>query len=267
MLNRGGAVRTAHRTLRGTPLRPHYRGGHRPDRRAGCPAAWDRLSRARALDLGPNEKFTSAPVKRHRVAVKALPGRPVQFAGQAVLLPPACHLDLDGSMAAGLLAHESALLVENWECFNRIHAIDLDLTPAGENPLIVWRGDGSGTRADAAIALLRALRVPVWAFVDYDPAGLLIANALPGLAGIIAPRSDRLERDLAAGLPERYQDQLPNAAAALDASVHQSVRQLWKIIKSRGRGLPQERYIVRFSTTAVAVQRIELAENPMPSEC
>jgi len=208
------------------------------------PAAWDRLSRARALDLGPNEKFASTPVKRHRVAVKSLPDRPVQLAGRAVLLPPACHLDLDSTTAAGLLDHDTALLVENWECFDCIHSIDLDLSPAGENPLIIWRGDCSGTRADAAIAMLRALHIPTWAFVDYDPAGLLIANALPRLAGIIVPEADRLEQDLAHGLPTRYQDQLSMAAAALDASTHESVRQLWSTIKASGRALAQERYIV-----------------------
>lgn len=121
------------------------------------PTAWDQLSRARALDLGPNEKFAAAPVKRRRVAVKALPGRPVRLAGESLLLPPACHLDLDGPAAAGLLAHDTALLVENWECFDRIHAIDLDLSPAGANPLVIWRGDRSDTRADHALALLRAL--------------------------------------------------------------------------------------------------------------
>ena len=209
------------------------------------PAAWDRLSRARALDLGPNEKFASAPVKRHRVAIKALPGTPVHLAGQALLLPPVCHLDLDGPTAAGLLDHDTALLVENWECFDQVHAIDLDLSRAGDNTLVIWRGDRSDTRVDAVIALLRALDVPVWAFVDYDPAGLLIADGLPRLAGILAPDPERLERDLLQGLPERYQTQLPMAAAILDASRHESVRRLWAIVRRYGRALPQERYIRR----------------------
>ncbi len=208
------------------------------------PAAWDRLSRARALDLGANEKFAAAPVKRHRVAVKALPGRAVRLASETLRLPPACHLDLDGSTAAGLLAHDTALLIENWECFDQVHVIDLDLTPAGDNPLVIWRGDRSDTRADAAIALLRALDVPVWAFVDYDPAGLLIADGLPRLAGVVAPEPERLARDIAKGLSERYEAQLPMAAAALDASLHEPVRRLWAIIRRYGRALPQERYIL-----------------------
>lgn len=208
------------------------------------PAAWDGISRAAALHLGPDEKFASTPVKRQRVAIKSLPGEPLCIKGQALMLPPACHLDVDGPTAAGLLSHQTALLVENWESFNRIHDTDLDLSPAGRNPLVVWRGDPSDTRADHALVLLSSLNVPVWAFVDYDPAGLLIADRLPRLAGILAPESDRLERDLAHGLAERYRDQLPVAGAALDVSMHEPVRRLWAILRRHGRALPQERYLV-----------------------
>lgn len=208
------------------------------------PAAWDEITRAEALRLGPDEKFAATPVKRQRVAIKTLPGSPLNLDGRELILPPACHLDVEGPTVAGLLAHGTALLVENWEPFNRIHDINLDLSPAGENPLVLWRGDRSDTRTDHVLALLRGLDVPVWAFVDYDPAGLLIAAGLPRLAGIIAPEPARLERDLAHGLPGRYQDQLPMAAAALDASVNEPVCRLWAVIRRHGRALPQELYLV-----------------------
>ena len=214
--------------------------GIAPDTR---PAAWDRISRAAALNLGPNEKFTASPVKRCRVAIKTLPGRPLHLDGEALLIPTACHLDVDGPAVAGLLAHATVLLVENWESFNRIHDTALDLAPAGANPLVVWRGDRSDTRADHALGLLRALGRPVWAFVDFDPAGLLIAAALPGLAGIIAPPPDQLASDLARGLPGRYQAQLPAAIATLDACGNASVQSLWAILRRHGRALPQERYL------------------------
>ncbi len=207
------------------------------------PAAWDGISRAAALHLGPDEKFTSTPVKRHRVAVKTLPGKPLCLDHQMLILPPACHLDVDGPAVAGLLDHETALLVENWESFNRIQDTNLDLSPAGENPLILWRGDDSNTRTDHALGLLHALNISVWAFVDFDPAGLLIANGLPRLASIIAPETKQLERDLPNGLPERYQKQLPTTAAALDASTSEPIQRLWAIIRRHGRALPQERYL------------------------
>jgi hypothetical protein len=73
----------------------------------------------------------------------------------------------------------------------------------------------------------------------------LIADGLPRLAGIIAPDSERLERDLARGLPDRYQEQLPVTAAALDATAHEPVRRLWSILRGHGRALPQERYVLQ----------------------
>ncbi|WP_295433255.1 hypothetical protein [uncultured Thiodictyon sp.] len=229
------------------------------------PAAWDGLTRAAAAHLGPDEKFTSSAVKRIRVAIKTLPGRPLNLDGRALILPPTCHLDVEGPAVAGLLAHRSVLLVENWECFNRIHDAVLDLSPAGENPLVVWRGDASGTRVDHALGLLKALDVPVWAFVDYDPAGLLIADALPHLAGLIAPGAEQLERDLARGLPGRYQIQLPMAIAALDATTSEPVRSLWTIIRRHGRALPQERYLSESVTADETLGADTLGETNLPN--
>jgi hypothetical protein len=208
-------------------------------------AAWDGITRAEALRLGPNEKFAATPVKRQRVAVKTLPGKPLNLDGRALILPPTCHLDVEGPTVAGLLDHDTVLLVENWEPFNRIQDVALDLSQAGDNPLIVWRGDNTATSPDYALALLRALDVPVWAFVDYDPAGLLIANALPRLVGLIAPETDRLERDLSEGLSDRYQSQLPMTSTALDISGNEQVRALWSLIRRHGRALPQEFYLGR----------------------
>lgn len=208
------------------------------------PSAWDGIARAQALTLGPDEKFAASPVKRRRVAVKSLPGRSLRLAGRELVLPPGCHLDGDAAAIAPLLDHGTVLLVENWECFEQIHGVDLDLSPAGPNPLVLWRGDRSDTRTDHATGLLRALDVPVWAFVDYDPAGLLIAAKLPRLAGILAPEPERLERDLARGLADRYRDQLPAAAAALDTCASEPVRSLWARLRCHGRALPQERYLI-----------------------
>ncbi len=207
------------------------------------PEAWKGISRAQALRLGPNEKLTSAPVKCRRVAIKSLPGQPLCFAGQTIRLPPGCHLDVDGASAAPLLAHSTALLVENWESFERIHDTVLDFSPAGENPLVVWRGDSSKTRPDHALAFLAAINVPVWAFVDYDPSGLLIALRLPRFTGIIAPDLARLERDLAQGLSERYQKQLPQTIAVLETCCDERVQEIWSLLRRHGRALPQERYL------------------------
>lgn len=208
------------------------------------PDAWDQLSRADASRLGPNEKFASAPVKRRRVAIKTLRDRPLLLDGRQAVLPPACHLDADGPSIVERIGHDTVLLVENWECFDRIDLVDLDFSPAGPNPLVIWRGDSSSTRADHALALVQSLPCPVWAFVDYDPAGLLIAARLPRLAGVIAPPTSRLTQDLQNGLRDRYEEQLPMAASALDDDPRESIQRLWRLLRSSGRAIPQERYLL-----------------------
>lgn len=207
------------------------------------PDAWDQRSRADATRLGPDEKFTSAPVKRQRVAIKTLAERPLLLDGQEIKLPPACHLDANGPSIVERLGHKTILLVENWECFDGIELVDLDFSPAGPNPLVIWRGDASSTRTDHALALTQALDCPVWAFVDYDPAGLLIAARLPRLAGVIAPRPERLAQDLEHGLRDRFEEQLPMAAATLDEDPREYIQRLWRLLRIAGRALPQERYL------------------------
>lgn len=207
------------------------------------PDAWAQRSRADAARLGPNEKFTSAAVKRRRVAIKALPDRPLLLDRQEVVLPPASHIDADGLSMIERLGHETILLVENWECFDRIDLVDLDFAPAGPNPLVIWRGDASSTRTDHALALVQALDRPVWAFVDYDPAGLLIAARLPRLAGVIAPGPERLAQDLEHGLRYRFEEQLPMAAATLDEDPRECIQRLWRLVRSAGLAIPQERYL------------------------
>ena len=60
------------------------------------PDAWDGLTRAEALSVGNNEKFTHEPVKRRRVAVKALrPSLLLVLNGQPLLLPARCHVEVD----------------------------------------------------------------------------------------------------------------------------------------------------------------------------
>lgn len=206
-------------------------------------SAWQGLTRAEALQLGPNEKCTRAAVKRQRVAIKTLPGRPIRWDDRDIHLPLGGHLDANAEVAGAALRHESAILVENWECFERIHDIDLDLSVAGANPVIVWRGDASSTRTDHALTLLRQLKCPVWAFVDFDPAGLLIAYRTPGFAGLIAPSWERLQRDLSQGLADRYQEQLPQTNQTLDACENADIQRFWALLRQFGRALPQERYI------------------------
>ena len=208
------------------------------------PDAWDGLTRAESLALGRDEKWAGGPARRDRVAVKTLPGRPLLIGREPILLPPRCHLEADALEIAGTVQHDTVLLVENWECFDRIHAVQLDFSTAGPNPLVLWRGGSGEARADASQNFLKTLNRPVWAFVDYDPAGLVIAATLPGLQSIIAPVASVLAELLEKhGLEDRYCAQLPAAAPSLDRSRHPAVAYLWPLLRQSGRALPQEIFI------------------------
>jgi len=208
------------------------------------PDAWEGLTRAESLALGRDEKWAGGPARRDRLAMKTLPGLPLLVGHESLLLPPRCHLEADALEIGGSVEHNTVLLVENWECFDRIHEVRLDFSAAGPNTLVLWRGGSSEARADASQNFLKTLNQPVWAFVDYDPAGLVIAATLPCLQGIIAPEATVLAELLEKhGLEDRYRTQLPAAASSLDQAGHPAVSFLWPLLRQAGRALPQEIFI------------------------
>lgn len=208
------------------------------------PDAWDGLTRAEALSVGNNEKFTHEPVKRRRVAVKALlPSLPIVLNGQSLLLPARCHVEADYAELGEMASHDWIIVVENWECFNNIHVAADRLIFPGQNPLIVWRGDKDSVRSDSMLAMLRNLKQPVAAFVDYDPSGMVIARSLPRLEIVIAPPLNELAKMMQSGLVERYMDQIAGCRAVLEQMDVTCVAAVWDVIRLSGRALPQEIFL------------------------
>lgn len=207
--------------------------------------AWDGLTRAEALSVSNNEKFTHEPVKRRRVAIKALlPSRPLILNGQSLLLPARCHVEVDYAELGDMAQHDWIVVVENWECFNDIHVAADSLAFPGQNPLIVWRGDKDSVRSDSMLAMLRNLKQPVAAFVDYDPSGMVIARSLPRLKMVVAPPLDELARMMQRGLIERYMDQIAGCRAVLEQIDIACVAAVWDVIQLSGRALPQENFLI-----------------------
>lgn len=203
--------------------------------------AWTKAGRAAALGLGPDEKWAGLAVRANRVALKTLQGRPLRCGGESLFLPPRANLECDVAEALKRMDHNTVIVVENWEVFERIDDLELDLRPSGDNPLIVWRG-GARASIGAAMNFLAAFNRPVWSAPDYDPAGLAIAARLPHLEGILAP-PDEVLGDLlrVSKLQERYQAQLTGAKALLEQAKHPDVCRLWSIVKLSRNALPQER--------------------------
>ena len=208
------------------------------------PDAWDGLTRAEALSVGHNEKFAQEPVKRRRVAVKALcPSRPLVLNGQSLFLPARCHVEVDYAELGDIAQHDWIVVVENWECFNDIHVAADSLAFPGQNPLIVWRGDKDSVGAGNMHAMLRNLKQPVAAFVDYDPSGMVIARSLPRLEMVVAPPLDVLTKLMQKGLVERYMDQIAGCRAVLEKMDVACVTSVWDVIQLSGRALPQEIFL------------------------
>ncbi len=200
------------------------------------------LSRSEALAHSRREKWAGRAVSGQRLALKALPGRPLGLNEKAVELLTQSHLDIAAESIESL-EHDSILLIENYECFDRLERLNWTLGECFENPLVMYRGDPNTSRADAANEFLRVWKRPVLAMVDIDPAGLLIAQALPFAAGLVAPKLATVDVLLADGDPGLYHRQRPAAEHALLNSPYPAVRKFWELIERHQQGLVQERWL------------------------
>jgi hypothetical protein len=207
-----------------------------------APADFKTLSRGEALDHGHDEKWAGRAVAADRLLLKALPGGALRVNGGALRLPARAHLDL-AAAALESMDHPALLVIENYECFDRIDRIRLALPKPWADPLVVYRGDPRASRADTVNALLAASGLPVLALADIDPAGLLIAASLPGVVGLLAPDGEVLEGLLAEGNPDLYRRQLPWAGPSLRAHSEPVIRRLWELLERHGKAVAQERWL------------------------
>ncbi|WP_410951679.1 hypothetical protein [Pseudomonas sp. S1(2024)] len=205
--------------------------------------AWEGSSRTEALSKGGNEKFTGKRLRHDRVAVKSLPGRPLLVGPTPIELPEGACLDLDRHWVVKHCGHDSVLLVENWENFELSHQTPI-LTNITGNPLVVFRGAPGSYRTQSAQRLLTALELPVVAFTDYDPEGLAIAASLPFFSRYLAP-SDALLTKLMdeVSTERRYQNQLVGKLAMLEKLSDPDLVRVYRIIRTAGKALPQEKLI------------------------
>lgn len=208
--------------------------------------SWKDLGRAESLMLARDEKFAGRSVGDGRLRVKALPGRILQVAGGSWRLPDRADLGLDINTVLGdEIGHDALLMIENLQTFDDIHTVVPDVMGdlLAHDPLVIYRGDTQGgARADAVHALIGGTDLPVLAFVDFDPAGLLIASGLPRLDKILAPPLPNLTAIIQAhGIAQRYLDQVAMAAHAMQQIQGDArIAPLWRVIHAVGKALPQE---------------------------
>jgi hypothetical protein len=194
------------------------------------------LRRAQAgLNNPAQEKAGTVAPHQDSIAVKAAHGRcvlmdsPVPAVGYQVLtLEQACAIRAD-----------VLLVVENLESFRfleRNRWIDYqDLAV-----LAILRGDGI-FKADSVSSLLEASSAPVWAYFDFDPAGLGMAAKLPRLQRVLLPDEELLARSARkANQVHLYADQLDQWGRTLSSDHRSMIQQPWALMRKLRLGIAQE---------------------------
>lgn len=210
------------------------------------PESWNNLSRSQSLNIAQDEKLSRRAVSTGRLRVKAIPGRAVSVCGGCWNLPPRTDLGVVLEAVLGSkIGHDALLVVENGETFDDFWAVRPEVLAGMEalNALVLFRGDAEGgARADAVNALIEHTVLPVYAFVDFDPAGMVIAAGLPRLDQVLSPTLSELETVIRAhGITKRYLDQVAAAKHVLERLENDPrISPLWKTIQMAGKGLPQE---------------------------
>ncbi len=208
--------------------------------------SWHGLGRAESLLLAKDEKLNGSTVGAGRLRVKTLPNNRMGVVGGLWSLPESTDLGVDlNVLLKNEIKHDALLVIENLQTFHQIHAVEslvMDHLSA-LNPLVTYRGDTQGgARVDAVHALISKTKLPVIAFVDFDPAGMIIATSLPRLDMILAPPLHQLAEIIRDhGIADRFSLQVAKTPHALQRMQADSrVAPLWRVIQTAGKALPQE---------------------------
>ena len=205
------------------------------------------MPRSERLVVTPNEKAGGEAVKRNRISIKAMAGKPLMIGGESIRLPAESHLDVDWTKIAEQIDHQCVMVVENYENFNRIHETKFDLPEVYGSLLVIYHGDPNESRLDNVQHFLNCINLSVLAFMDIDPAGIFMASKLPKLIAMIAPAENLLEVQLSSpqtGRRDLFQAQYQNYSNALNnLSVTSSCYSLWKLVEKHRAGIVQERWI------------------------
>ncbi len=191
---------------------------------------------------GMSEKAGTLGPHEGEIAVVAGPGCTLN--GMPWTSPPGMCL-VSTAEALKPIGCDVICIVENWEALKAIHAyrwIDV----SSKAVLYVFRGDNKFSAANVG-SLLDERREPLWAFVDFDPAGLGIACGLPvdRLQKLLFPAwewmatasSNQRGRQL-------FAQQEPQWGATLDRATAAVVQVAWKALKEGRAGLTQERMLL-----------------------
>ncbi len=204
------------------------------------------MTRSERLAFTPNEKAGGRGLKRNRISIKAPAGKPLLLNGKFLVLPEMSHIDIDIS-AIETTGHDCVILVENYDNFNHIHNNPITLPQPFARPLVVYRGDKNESRLDSVLSYLDACKLPVFAYVDIDPYGLVNVQGLTNLVGVLTPERSILEALLSDTKTKRndlYEKHYAGCYAVLDRLPdNHPCKGLWNLIKKYKAGVVQEQFL------------------------
>lgn len=191
---------------------------------------------------GLSEKSFSLAPHSDSVAVQFV--GECKVAGHVMVTPPGAYLVMTLEEAMKVQC-ERILVVENLEPFRKIKAyrwIDFQ----GKNVMVVYRGD-SIFSLRAAQSLVYDREEPIWAFMDFDLAGMKLAHHLGAgrLERLLLPDTESLRK---AADTHRGRELFTSQETAFndwgaDEPVHPSLRQATTLVKELQSGVVQERML------------------------
>ena len=196
-------------------------------------------SRAEAAAFGGmSEKHFSAAPRARSVSVRCIGNCTLD--GRSLYTPDGTHLVATLEQACAISC-DQIMVVENFETFRQIMSYRW-IQWTGTGTLLVYRGDLDSPNQDAA-ALVRDRAEPVRGFYDFNPAGLIMARAIPAdrFTGFVLPGREWLKA--AANTPhgrQLYDRQLRAFGATLDEVREPFIRQNWVFMKSLASAVAQE---------------------------
>lgn len=188
---------------------------------------------------GLSEKSLSAAPHSGTIAIKCLGC--CLLGTTPLVTPPGSYFVVTPEIGRHITC-DRLMLIENLETFRHLEQYTwIDFV--NKNVMVIYRGDTALSTGDVSL-LLQTRSEPIWAFVDFDPAGLVIANSLPSdtLERLILPSwsSLRFLADTPRGR-QLFDDQYSYAQGALNRTVHPLLKSAWEVMLELRSGVTQER--------------------------
>ena len=188
---------------------------------------------------GLSEKALSAPPHANSVAIRCIGDCTLD--GAPLRTPDGTYLVVKVAVATRISC-QRLMLVENLETFRELDAyrwIDYE----GLSVLVIYRGDVHLSPSAPRECIL-ARQEPIWAFVDFDPAGLVIANALPSerVQRVVLPDMTWLAEAARTNVGRAlYDAQESRARGVLTKTSHPAIERCWHELQRLQGGVTQER--------------------------